>query len=147
MEGFVTYLEDTRTWQEVLSENELLALTLKLPPTTLGSRPWCKAFSTRGCSTNGGIAISRRLGSQITEYCMRIDTEADPDDPPYWIQVRAKDAKAAVAAARVQMAQDYCDAFGAGFEPDAATFPLVLVVDGKPGFAFEVGETEEGKDV
>lgn len=31
MEGFVNYLEDTRSWQEVLSENELLALTLKLP--------------------------------------------------------------------------------------------------------------------
>ena len=84
------------------------------------------------------------------------DTEADPGDPPYWIQVRAKDAKAAVAAARVQMAQDYCDAFGTGFEPDAATFPLILAVDGKPHFTFEVGETdgtdgtdgtEDGKDV
>ena len=75
------------------------------------------------------------------------EAEQDPDDPPYWIRVRAKTAAAAVGMARVQMAKDYSDAFGTGFEPDAATFPLVLAVDGKPHFTFEVDETEGGKDV
>jgi len=64
--------------------------------------------------------------------------DADPDDPPYWAQVTARDAGSAVFKTRKLAAADYDRAFGSGFLPDAETFPLALAVDGWPYFRFEL---------
>ena len=77
----------------------------------------------------------------MKKYTVFLDTpDADIDDPPYWVQVKAEDARAAVKEAREIVACDFSDAYGEGFVADDETFPLRLLVNGWPKFSFELEE-------
>lgn len=75
-------------------------------------------------------------GKWYTVFLEVIDR--DPDDPPYWAQVRAGSPKEAVGAARVKAAEDFSSGYGDEYEPDADTFRLLMVIHGKSKPEFEV---------
>jgi len=47
------------------------AVTLTVPPSSCGSRPWWMAFSTSGCSSSGGTGTRRAASSASMRQCSR----------------------------------------------------------------------------